>query len=158
MSRTVASMTRSGLRATKILLGAAALLAGCSAPSTVSAPTSDGGAANPDVSGAEAGATHQLDSEWCAALTVLKAKCQRCHADPTQNNAPFALLTYEDTQALDHNRTPRFETMRQVVESDYMPPGFLKVTPPVEPLSAAEKSTLLGWLAGEPPLGAASCD
>ena len=158
MSGAAQGMTRFRLVAAKILLGAAALLVGCSAPAPVSAPSNDGGASNPDMSTAEAGATHEVNSEWCAALAVLETKCQRCHANPPQNGAPFALLTYEDTQALDRNGTPRFEKMREVVESDYMPPGFLKVTPPVEPLSAAEKSTLLAWLAGEPPLGAASCD
>ncbi len=52
----------------------------------------------------------------------------------------------------------RFEKMRDAVESDYMPPGFLKLMPPVESLSAAEKATLLEWLAGEPPLDATDCD
>lgn len=101
---------------------------------------------------------------FCAALTVIRAKCQRCHQDPPQNMAPVAFLTYADTQA------PYFDTdmawwqiMQGVVERDAMPYVELNnpptsLMPPVQPLTPDEKATLLGWLKqGAPPLGGTDC-
>ena len=50
--------------------------------------------------------------DFCAARTVLRDKCQRCHQDPTQNGAPFPLLTYADTQVVDRKGVPRFQRMK----------------------------------------------
>jgi len=54
------------------------------------------------------------------------------------NNAPFPLLTYEDTQAPFGADKQRWQRMAEVVESGFMPLG--KVLP------AADKQTLLDWL------------
>ncbi len=81
----------------------------------------------------------------CDVEAVLKAKCQRCHDDPTKNGAPFALLTWEDTQA-DYFDKPIYERMHSVVDGDFMPFTFLALDPPVETLTASEKTTLLDWL------------
>jgi hypothetical protein len=81
----------------------------------------------------------------CAIETILVAKCQRCHSDPPQNTAPFKLTTWQDTQRR-HAGTPIHRLMRNAVEKDLMPFTFLKLTPPVEPLTPDEKTTLLDWL------------
>src|SRR5437879_6001585 len=51
----------------------------------------DGGA---PASGGADGATQLVP--FCDALTVVRAKCQRCHNMPPKNGAPVPFLTYED--------------------------------------------------------------
>lgn len=150
------------------LLGSLALSLACSAP--VAAPTTsgEGGAVsgNADATGdagntggsGEPGALVQNEPDWCDARTILQAKCQRCHAEPLANGAPFPLLTYADTQLLDRKGNSRYEKMKAALESEYMPPLFLQLTPSVEPLSPDESATLLTWLSGQPPLDASDCD
>jgi hypothetical protein len=101
---------------------------------------------------------------FCQALAVIRAKCQRCHGDPLQNAAPVPFVTYEDTQALYYDTDKKFsEVMLSVVERDVMPyvalnDGPTPVMPPVEPLTPAEKATLLGWLKqGALPEGGTDC-
>ncbi len=98
---------------------------------------------------------------WCEALTVIQAKCQRCHTEPPQNGAPFALLEHSDLhQAYPPNRTDRevWQAMEVAVEIDFMPYTALDLDPPVQPLTAEEKSTLLAYLgAGAPPTGGTDC-
>jgi uncharacterized membrane protein len=95
---------------------------------------------------------------WCQVHTVLEDKCQRCHTDPPENGAPFSLLTYEDTQVTDGRGRPRFERMRDAVESEYMPATFVKLEPPVEPLTDNERAVLLDWVsAGGEPTGGTRC-
>jgi hypothetical protein len=149
--------TRAHRRALRLLLCACSLLLACAAP----APTSEGapieiGAGGAD--GADGADTPAGDADWCAASAVLQANCQRCHREPTENGAPFPLLTYADTQVLDRNGTPRFVRMKDAIESDYMPPNFLKLDPEVEPLTDAERALLLTWLSGQPPLDSAKCE
>jgi hypothetical protein len=122
----------------------------CSSGVPESTPTSD-----THVSQAEAGA-------FCDAFDVMERKCLRCHGDPTANGAPFRLDSYEATQvpARDGN-TVRSDRMREVIESGFMPPVKLAVDPPVEPLSCAERATLLAWLengAPPPPDGDPQCE
>ena len=93
---------------------------------------------------------------FCDVLPILQSKCQRCHQDPTQNSAPFPLLTYSDTQVPaptpDKPARKRFEQMRTAVESGVMPDQTQDLEPPVSALSCEEKATLLAWLrAGAPP-------
>ena len=146
--------TRSPLRRLREVLYACSLLLACAAP----AATSDDVATATGAGGADGVTTPAGEPDWCAARAVLRAKCQRCHGEPTENGAPFPLLTYADTQVADRNGTPRFEKMKDAVESDYMPPNFLKLDPEVEPLSAAERTLLLTWLSGQPPLDAEGFD
>jgi len=83
---------------------------------------------------------------WCQALGVLEASCQRCHADPQQNGAPFPLVSYEHTQAPYYNTDKKiFEQMRKAVADDFMP-AQLDLDPPVQSLSCAQKTTLLRWI------------
>jgi len=101
-----------------------------------------------------------LDAQltWCDVEPILQAHCQRCHTDPQENGAPFPLLSYADTQ--EGTPTHRFEQMGAAVERDFMPPQWLEVDPPVEPLPCSEKATLLAWIdqgAAPPPEDDASC-
>jgi hypothetical protein len=85
----------------------------------------------------------------CAVDDVLAAKCRRCHTRPTRHTAPFALLTWEDTQQLLRDR-PRFLVMEGAVRSGYMPYN-IAANPPVERLSDAEKQIILDWVAAGAP-------
>jgi uncharacterized membrane protein len=90
-------------------------------------------------------------ADFCDALAVLEVKCQRCHQDPPVNNAPFALLSYADTQVERSSGDRVYEDMLDAVETGVMPPTAGAYTPPVEPLTCSEKATLLDWLkAGAP--------
>ena len=126
----------------------------------VPTPTGDGGSA--DAGGAPATSGEPIP--FCDALTVIRAKCQRCHGDPLQHGAPVPFLTYEDTQAQYYVTDQKwFEIMVKVVGNGSMPYVALNdppasVTPPVEPLTADEKATLLGWLQqGAKPEGGTDC-
>jgi hypothetical protein len=120
--------------------------------------TSDGGAGGVEI---------PVDGEaiaFCDALTVVRAKCQRCHGDPLANAAPVPFLTFEDFSAPYGTSTQTYgEVATRVVENDVMPYVALNdlpdpIMPPVEPLTAAEKATLLGWLKqGRMPEGGTSC-
>jgi uncharacterized membrane protein len=117
----------------------------------------------PDPGAAGAAGAHDIapatDADWCDARSVLEAKCWRCHADPPTHGAPFSLLTYDDTQVVSAKGTPRFETIADAVSTDLMPARFVKVEPPVLPLSDSEKQTLLDWCkAGAPAARDARCD
>lgn len=101
---------------------------------------------------------------FCDALKVIRAKCQRCHQEPPKNGASPALLSYADTQAPYAMSSAKYsDVMLSLVESGVMPdlsfndpPTSLK--PPVEPLTADEKATLLGWLRqGALPRGGTDC-
>lgn len=102
---------------------------------------------------------------FCQALVVIRAKCQRCHGEPLQNAAPVPFLTYEDTQAQYYDEADKkfSAVMLSVVERDVMPyvslnEGPTPIMPPVEPLTAEEKATLLGWLKqGALPEGGTDC-
>jgi len=100
-----------------------------------------------------------LDAQltWCDVEPILQAHCQRCHTDPPENGAPFPLLTYADTQ---DGSPARYDQMAAALDRDFMPPQWLDVDPPVEPLPCGEKATLLAWIdqgAAPAPKDDASC-
>jgi len=77
----------------------------------------------------------------CDVFTVLQNNCHTCHQDPPQKNAPFSLLTYEDTQAdFGTSGKKRWQRMKEVVETNFMPLGSA--------LTDSDKQILLGWLEG----------
>jgi hypothetical protein len=86
---------------------------------------------------------------WCDALVVIQNKCQPCHSNPTQNDAPFSLVTFEDTQACYNNQLVH-DRMEVMVETGQMPfvelNEILHLDPPVEDLTPDEKTLLLTWL------------
>jgi hypothetical protein len=121
---------------------------GCSESGCSDGPAScagNGGDANVDAAGRADGPGDDAPA-WCDVRVVLERKCQRCHSDPPANGAPFALVTYEDTQVIDRGGVPRSKRMADAIVSDYMPPRFLKIEPPVDVLTAEEKELLLEWL------------
>jgi hypothetical protein len=122
--------------------------------------TTSGGAAG--LAGAGSGGEAQIP--FCAALEVIRDKCQRCHQSPPQHGAPVPFLTYEDTQAQYYTTDQKWsDAMVGAVARDFMPDLAqnnppLSLMPPVEPLTADEKQTLLGWLAqGAKPEGGTKC-
>lgn len=101
---------------------------------------------------------------FCDALTVIRAKCQRCHGNPLNNGAPAPFLTYEDTQAPYYMTDDKWtDVMPGVIERGFMPYVALNdpptnLMPPVEPLTPEEKATLLAWLKqGALPVGGTDC-
>ena len=121
-----------------VLLGALALVAACGSDPVGISPSSltDG---------------QSEQSDFCDALAVVQSKCVRCHADPPVNGAPFALDDYAAIVAPSPSRTEpdrrRADRMLSAVQANRMPDTELTLEPPVETLTCAERTTLLGWLA-----------
>jgi len=145
-------------RSTRALIGTtvvAATLAlfGCGDQST----ERNGGGDIPDLdagSGGEAGAGGMPSGRlvpWCDAYKVINCVCQQCHQDPTLNGAAMPLMTYEDTQApypTAGSSTLVWQKMQTAVSSGLMPEtGNPSVVPAVKPLTSAQRTTLLDWLA-----------
>lgn len=101
---------------------------------------------------------------FCDALTVIQAKCQRCHGDPLHNGAPVAFLDFDDLHAQYYDTELEWwQVAVGMVERDAMPYVALNDSPTleggtVEPLTTDEKATLLGWLQqGALPEGGIDC-
>jgi len=93
----------------------------------------------------------------CDVRAVIEAKCQRCHADPPRNRAPFPLMTWEHTRA-PYGTQLVYEAMLPAIETDFMPLTELDLEPPVQPLTPSEKTTMLTWLeAGALPVAGDGC-
>jgi uncharacterized membrane protein len=127
-----------------VLLGALALFAACGAePGGISLSSSTDG--------------QSKQADFCDAFAIVQRKCVRCHADPPANGAPFALDDYAAIQAPSPSSAEperrRADRMLSAVQANRMPDTELALEPPVETLSCAERSTLIGWLAdgAEPP-------
>jgi hypothetical protein len=115
----------------------------------------EGGAAGtPDEgsAGGAAGAPPEPEPAFpCDVRVIIESACQRCHQEPQQNGAPFSLLTWSDTRA-EYGIQLVYQAMDKAIADDFMPPTWLEVEPPVQPLTAGEKQILLDWLAaGAPP-------
>jgi uncharacterized membrane protein len=139
----VSAAVRSGVDRNRIM----ALLCLCSF-ATAACSAVDAAEPSPSVEqngGAPAEVSAPLATTWCAARAVLEAKCQRCHGAEPEHGAPFALVSYDDTQVLNAKGNPRYAQISAAVSSDFMPPSFLKLEPEVEPLSEEERATLLDW-------------
>ena len=76
---------------------------------------------------------------------VLETNCRPCHSRPTMRFAPMSLVTWDDTQApaVSDGDLAVFEMMEQRIQSEDFP------MPPERepPLSAADRETLLDWIA-----------
>ena len=92
----------------------------------------------------------------CDVEAVLKAKCRRCHTEPRRHSAPFPLLRWEDLQFV-HRNEPLYVHIAKVVRSGFMP-YRIPANPPVEPLTEAEKKTLIDWSEAGGPRGACGPD
>lgn len=129
-----------------------------------------GGGGEPNLSAGEAGSFGNAESgtggmgiggaggaassdlvQWCDAFRVINCVCQQCHQNPPLNGAPIPLMTFEDTQAPypSNSSTKRtWQAMQASVSNGSMPLTADKsVTPPVKPLSAEQRTTLLDWFA-----------
>ena len=92
--------------------------------------------------------------DFCDAFAIIEKKCVRCHSDPPQHGAPFALDSYDATQIpIRDGKAIRADRMREVIDTGYMPLVSLKLDPPVQALSCEEKATILHWIdeGAEPP-------
>jgi hypothetical protein len=77
----------------------------------------------------------------CDVFTVLQTHCHSCHQSPPLSNAPYSLLTYEDTRELNGATTiPRWQRIAPVVESGFMPLGKTMPDP--------DKQILIDWVSG----------
>jgi hypothetical protein len=102
----------------------------------------------------------------CDVEAVLRDKCQRCHNSAaaldrcfpakTCLRGPFPLLTWSDTHEL-QGTTPTFELMEHAVSTDFMPFKTTGISPPVEPLTALEKATLINWTKACAPAVSTAC-
>lgn len=80
----------------------------------------------------------------CPVDRVLRDVCQQCHGSPTKSGAPFALITYADTQAV-YMGQPVWKRMNNALQTGMMPMSPVTITD-------EEKATLLQWLGkGAPP-------
>jgi uncharacterized membrane protein len=111
---------------------------------------------SPDGAPSVAGGSSSSGPSWCEIQAILAAKCQRCHQRPALHGAPFALLTYADTQVRDSKGRARFEQIADAVGSEYMPPQFIELAPAVALLTTDERATLLAWCAQGALLGGSS--
>ncbi len=93
----------------------------------------------------------------CGVEEVLAASCRRCHWDPRENDAPFEMVRWEDTQK-SRSGKPIHVLMKHMVEADLMPPLNALVKPPVTPLSPEQKKTLLAWLGEGAPRSDEVCE
>lgn len=133
-----------------VLLGALALVAACGPNPVGISPSS--------LTDGQSGQSAQSQqSDFCDALAIVQRKCVRCHADPPVNGAPFALDDYAAIEAPSPSSAEperrRADRMLSAVQGNRMPDTELALEPPVEPLSCAERMTLIGWLldGAEPP-------
>jgi len=136
------------------------LCSGCGDQST----ERKGGGEIPDLtagSGAGGGGATETLVPWCDAYKIVNCVCQQCHQNPTRHGAAMPLMTYEDTQARYpvSSSTLVWEKMQEAVSKRSMPEtGDPSVEPPVKPLTEAQRTTLLTWLAqGAHPEGGLDC-
>jgi len=101
---------------------------------------------------------------FCDVLTVMRAKCQRCHGNPPAHGAPVPFVTYKDTQAPYYTTDKKFsDVMLSAIQKGFMPYLALNepptnLMPPIEPLTTDEKATMIGWLQqGALPAGGTDC-
>jgi hypothetical protein len=97
----------------------------------------------------------------CEVDAVLADKCRRCHQDPMVDGAPFPLLEWKKTQEV-YSGKPIWQRMQAAVGSGYMPfcanlACANNYDPPVQPLTALQKKTLLDWLACPKPALGVGC-
>lgn len=92
----------------------------------------------------------------CEVDKVLAYSCRRCHWEPRENEAPFALVKYEDIEKVRSGK-PISKLMAQMVQADLMPPLEEPVEPKVTPLTPEQKGTLLKWLADGAPRSEERC-
>lgn len=90
----------------------------------------------------------------CDVDDIFARKCRRCHGTPPRHGAPLTFYTWADMHAL-RGVEPVYHHVGRVIYTGQMP--FQTLTnPPVEPLTEAEKKTVLDWVKAGAPKG--TCD
>ena len=128
----------------------------CGAERTSGLPVDPGHGMNPPDAGpvscsnTSAGAFLPCDVE-----AIVAVKCRRCHDEPAalepclaQSSclrAPFPLATPADTRRDLGGGTRVIDLLAKVIESGEMPYQSDSIQPPVEKLTAAEKTALVSW-------------
>jgi hypothetical protein len=129
----------------------------CAADSTTATDQASGGDGGAGGHGQACPPSDAAGELPCEVAAVLAAKCATCHSpdELSHSGAPFALVTYADTQALLGER-PRWQRMREVIQPDGIPHMPLGSAPQ---LTVEEKRVLDTWFeACAPPRAAgASC-
>jgi hypothetical protein len=87
----------------------------------------------------------------CDVDQVLADKCRRCHGTPGRNGAPLIFYKWSELHA-EYLGEPVYKRLGRAVQTGFMP-NRIPANPPVEPLSSAEKQTLLDWVAAGAPRG-----
>jgi uncharacterized membrane protein len=124
-------------------------LAACSSGSTSSPSAEQGDGAPPDFSMCgKAPATGTIPANVQA---VMMAKCETCHGNPTQNAAPFSLVTYADVHAgFAGTDMPIYQVMWALIQPGSNPHMPFGNAPQLTP---SEFTTLSDWLANCAPSG-----
>lgn len=108
-------------------------------PANTTSSSSGGGGAGGGGGGSSPCETTPATGDFpCEVFTVLQKNCHTCHKSPPVNNAPYSLLTYEDTRAVYFMDKLRWQRMGEVVESGFMPFG--------QTIDPADKQVLLDWV------------
>jgi hypothetical protein len=163
-------MVRASRLALWFLLAAALAFAGCASDSKPgvsgprTTPSDSGGTEKGCADAAPEGTAGSFFP--CDVDAILAAKCRRCHttrdvqdvcvADKTCERAPFPLLVWSDTRRAYGTRRP-MDLIARVVSDGYMPFQSTRITPPVEKLTEAEKTTLIQWAEACAPPGNVAC-
>jgi hypothetical protein len=130
----------------------------CISGPCTSTTSGSGGSGGMGTGGGDAGAgaaaacspTPQTGDFPCDVFAVIHQACNPCHQDPPQNGAPFALLTYADTQK---EYVPGKLIFQQMY--DQIGPNGAPRMPLGGMLGAADFDTLSNWLATCAPPAAA---
>jgi hypothetical protein len=103
----------------------------------------------------------------CDVEPIVAAKCRRCHDEPAALEsclaassclrAPFPLKVWADTRRNLGGGARVVDFLAKVIESGEMPYRTDSIKPPVETLTAAEKSTLVTWANACAPGAATAC-
>jgi hypothetical protein len=85
-------------------------------------------------------------SDWCAALSVIRANCQGCHGSQPLYGAPMPLVTIDDLRARAVSDASKYvyQLVGQRIHDDQKP----MPQPPNPRLSATDTATLDAWIAG----------
>ncbi|MEZ4370458.1 MAG: hypothetical protein R3B07_06515 [Polyangiaceae bacterium] len=90
----------------------------------------------------------------CEVQQVLERNCLRCHGEEKQYGAPYSFTSLEEIHRV-RGGEPLYRRMLDALEEDFMPPVTLKVEPPVQDISDADREVLLEWTRAGAPEGEA---
>lgn len=90
----------------------------------------------------------------CEVQQVLEHNCLRCHGEKKQYGAPYSFTSLEEIHRV-RGGEPLYRRMLDALEEDFMPPVTLKVEPPVQDISDADREVLLEWTRAGAPEGEA---